>query len=63
MLKPFLAPLPPHARARAGVLGPKSNAHGPNEFMHIGMFKNVTCSVAHVLAKHYDEKVAKAAKK
>lgn len=35
-----------------GVLGPKSNAHGPNEFLHIPMGKNLTCCVAHVLAKH-----------
>ncbi len=34
-----------------GVLGPKSNAHGPNEFLHIPMGKNITCCVAHVLAK------------
>lgn len=36
-----------------GVLGPKSNAHGPNEFLHIPMGKNLTCCVAHVLAKHF----------
>jgi acetylornithine deacetylase/succinyl-diaminopimelate desuccinylase-like protein len=33
-----------------GVLGPYSNAHGPNEFLHIGMVKNLTASVAKVLA-------------
>jgi acetylornithine deacetylase/succinyl-diaminopimelate desuccinylase-like protein len=33
-----------------GVLGPRSNAHGPNEFLHIGMGKNLTASVAHVIA-------------
>lgn len=32
-----------------GVLGPKSNAHGPNEFLHIQTGKNVTASVAHVV--------------
>jgi len=32
-----------------GVLGPGSNAHGPNEFLHIDMAKNVTCCVAHIL--------------
>jgi hypothetical protein len=26
---------------RLGVLGPKSNAHGPNEFLHIQMGKRV----------------------
>ncbi|QDW67837.1 M20/M25/M40 family metallo-hydrolase [Luteimonas granuli] len=35
-----------------GVLGPHSNAHGPNEFLHIGMGKRVTASVAHVIAAH-----------
>ena len=36
-----------------GVLGPHSNAHGPNEFLHIGMGKAVTLAVAQVLADHY----------
>jgi len=36
-----------------GVLGPHSNAHGPNEFLHIGMFKNLTCCVSYILAQHY----------
>lgn len=35
-----------------GVLGPKSNAHGPNEFLHIPMAKKVTASVASMLARH-----------
>ena len=33
-----------------GVLGPHSNAHGPNEFLHIEYAKKLTCCVAHVLA-------------
>jgi acetylornithine deacetylase/succinyl-diaminopimelate desuccinylase-like protein len=33
-----------------GVLGPHSNAHGPNEFLHISTAKNVTACVAQVLA-------------
>eukprot|EP00744_Colponema_vietnamica_P005626 GILI01008222.1.p1 GENE.GILI01008222.1~~GILI01008222.1.p1 ORF type:complete len:498 (+),score=153.46 GILI01008222.1:146-1495(+) len=33
-----------------GVLGPHSNAHGPNEFLHIPYTKKVICSVAHILA-------------
>ncbi len=33
-----------------GVLGPHSNAHGPNEFLHINAAKNVTMCVAQVLA-------------
>lgn len=36
-----------------GVLGPNSNAHGPNEFLHIPMGKKLTCCVAEVIAKHY----------
>ena len=33
-----------------GVLGPKSNAHGPNEFLHIPTGKRVTNCVAEILA-------------
>src|SRR3546814_19830168 len=36
-----------------GVLGPHSNAHGPNEFLHIPMGKKVTVSVARVIAEHH----------
>jgi acetylornithine deacetylase/succinyl-diaminopimelate desuccinylase-like protein len=36
-----------------GVLGPHSNAHGPNEFLHIPTTKKLTCCVAEVIAKHY----------
>jgi len=35
-----------------GVLGPHSNAHGPNEFLHIPTAKRVTAAVAQVLADH-----------
>ncbi|MBY0564250.1 MAG: M20 family metallopeptidase [Hyphomonadaceae bacterium] len=35
-----------------GVLGPHSNAHGPNEFLHIPTGKKVTEVVARVLAAH-----------
>ncbi|HEU4420664.1 MAG TPA: hypothetical protein VFT55_17125, partial [Planctomycetota bacterium] len=35
-----------------GVLGPQSNAHGPNEFLHIPMGKKLTASVAMVLEEH-----------
>jgi acetylornithine deacetylase/succinyl-diaminopimelate desuccinylase-like protein len=35
-----------------GVLGPKSNAHGPNEFLHLATGKKVTACVAQVLADH-----------
>ena len=37
-----------------GVLGPHSNAHGPNEFLHIPMGKRVTACVAHVITRHHD---------
>jgi len=33
-----------------GVLGPGSNAHGPNEFLHLPMAEAVTCAVAHLVA-------------
>ena len=40
-----------------GVLGPHSNAHGPNEFLHIPMGKKVTASVARVIAEHHSASV------
>ena len=33
-----------------GVLGPHSNAHGPNEFLHIPYAKKLTSAVASVVA-------------
>ncbi|MCO5054278.1 M20 family metallopeptidase [Thermomonas sp.] len=41
-----------------GVLGPHSNAHGPNEFLHIPMGKAVTGCVARVVAEHAQRGVA-----
>jgi acetylornithine deacetylase/succinyl-diaminopimelate desuccinylase-like protein len=35
-----------------GVLGPHSNAHGPNEFLHLDYAKRLTACVAHVIAAH-----------
>ena len=35
-----------------GVLGPKSNAHGPNEFLHVPYAKKLTACVAGVIAGH-----------
>jgi len=32
-----------------GVLGPGSNAHGPNEFLHIPYAKKLTACVAAIL--------------
>ncbi|MET4577129.1 M20/M25/M40 family metallo-hydrolase [Ottowia thiooxydans] len=34
-----------------GVLGPKSNAHGPNEFLHVPYAKKLTATVAEVIAR------------
>ncbi|MFT7624259.1 MAG: acetylornithine deacetylase/succinyl-diaminopimelate desuccinylase-like protein [Myxococcota bacterium] len=34
-----------------GVLGPESNAHGPNEFLHVAYAKKLTMCVAHILTK------------
>jgi acetylornithine deacetylase/succinyl-diaminopimelate desuccinylase-like protein len=33
-----------------GVLGPNSNAHGPNEFIHLAYAKKLTASIAYLLA-------------
>jgi acetylornithine deacetylase/succinyl-diaminopimelate desuccinylase-like protein len=43
----------PHAQFLiTGVLGPESNAHGPNEFLHIPTAKRLTGCVAEVICKH-----------
>lgn len=34
-----------------GVLGPKSNAHGPNEFLHVPYAKKLTAAVAQIIAE------------
>ncbi len=53
---PFMAMLGSHFPAAqfliTGVLGPKSNAHGPNEFLHIPYATKLTACVASVLAAH-----------
>jgi acetylornithine deacetylase/succinyl-diaminopimelate desuccinylase-like protein len=36
-----------------GVMGPGSNAHGPNEFLHVPTAKRVTACVAQVIADHH----------
>jgi len=36
-----------------GLLGPGSNAHGPNEFLHIPTGKKLTACIAQVIASHY----------
>jgi acetylornithine deacetylase/succinyl-diaminopimelate desuccinylase-like protein len=35
-----------------GVLGPHSNAHGPNEFLHIAFAKKLSAAIAAILADH-----------
>lgn len=51
---PFLATLgrrfPGIQLVATGVLGPGSNAHGPNEFLHLPMARAVTSTLAHLLA-------------
>jgi len=37
-----------------GVLGPESNAHGPNEMLHIGMAKRITACVSKIICDHYN---------
>lgn len=37
-----------------GILGPKSNAHGPNEFIHIPYAKKLTACVAYILARQFE---------
>jgi len=53
---PFMAMLGKHFPAAqfliTGVLGPKSNAHGPNEFLHVPYARRLTCCVAQVIAAH-----------
>ncbi len=35
-----------------GILGPQSNAHGPNEFLDVPTAKRLTSAVAQVIADH-----------
>jgi acetylornithine deacetylase/succinyl-diaminopimelate desuccinylase-like protein len=53
---PFMAMLGKHfPKAQfliTGVLGPHSNAHGPNEFLHVPYAKKLTACVATVIAAH-----------
>jgi acetylornithine deacetylase/succinyl-diaminopimelate desuccinylase-like protein len=41
-----------------GVLGPHSNAHGPNEFLHIPTGRRVSAVIAQVLADHHTRPAA-----
>ena len=35
-----------------GVLGPDSNAHGPNEYLHLPTARRVTTATANILDSH-----------
>lgn len=48
---PMLSQRFPEAQVLAtGVLGPGSNAHGPNEFLHLDYVRRLNCCIASVLA-------------
>ena len=53
---PFMAMLGKHFPDAqfliTGVLGPKSNAHGPNEFLHVPYAQKLTACVAQIIAAH-----------
>ena len=34
-----------------GILGPNSNAHGPNEMLHIPFTKKFVCCMAHIISE------------
>ena len=57
---PFMAMLGKHLPDAqfliTGVLGPHSNAHGPNEFLHVPYAKKLTACVASVIAAHGETK-------
>lgn len=41
-----------------GILGPESNAHGPNEFLHIDFTRKLVASMALILARvseHFED--------
>ncbi len=38
-----------------GVLGPGSNAHGPNEFLHLPTAEKLTACMAQVIAGHFEQ--------
>jgi acetylornithine deacetylase/succinyl-diaminopimelate desuccinylase-like protein len=39
-----------------GVLGPNSNAHGPNEFLHLPFARKLTSCVVQVIVDHYQRR-------
>lgn len=53
---PFMATLgdtyPDAQFVVTGVLGPESNAHGPNEFLHLPTARSVSACAAHIIDAH-----------
>lgn len=51
---PFLAELqkmyPSSQIIALGLIGPKANAHAPNESINLAYAKKLTCAVAHLIA-------------
>lgn len=43
----------------AGILGPHTNAHSTNEFLHVEYTNNLTAAIAGIVDAHYKEKVLK----
>ena len=58
---PFMAMLGEHFPSAqfliTGVLGPQSNAHGPNEFLHIPTAKRLSCCIAELVAAQYEARL------
>ena len=54
---PFMGMLgersPRRSSSSPACSGPGSNAHGPNEFLHIPTGKKLTAAVASVVAAHF----------
>ena len=52
----MLGELPDAQFAILGVLGPGSNAHGPNEFLHLPTGRKLTAVIARLLGDHADSR-------
>ena len=55
-MKKVAAEFPETQFVITGVLGPQSNAHGPNEFLHIPTGKAVTIAIAQIVSDHFERK-------
>ena len=48
----FLSKLWPKAQfVVTGILGPNSNAHGPNEFLHLDYCRKLICCITKVVSE------------